>query len=48
MAGKQRAIFLYFNMEDEADCGLYLKLAGTLLVGIGTVNVRKVPEKSMP
>lgn len=43
MAGKQRAIFLYFNMEDEADCGLYLKLAG-----IGTVNVRKVPEKSMP
>lgn len=27
MAGKQRAIFLRFNMEDEADCGLYLKLA---------------------
>lgn len=27
MAGKQRAIFLRFNMEDKADCGLYLKLA---------------------
>ena len=27
MAGKQRAIFLRFNMEDEADCDLYLKLA---------------------
>ena len=27
MAGKQRAIFLRFNMEDEADCSLYLKLA---------------------
>ncbi len=101
MAGKQRAIFLRFNMEDEADCSLYLKLAeaagssvtltsyvkraleeylsiktemverqqfhehmlitvreemqeqgmklvGVLLAGIGTVNVRKVPEKSMP
>ena len=101
MAGKQRAIFLRFNMEDEADCDLYLKLAeaagssvtltsyvkraleeylsiktemverqqfhehmlitvreemqeqgmklvGALLAGIGTVNVQKVPEKSMP
>ncbi len=101
MAGKQRAIFLRFNMEDEADCDLYLKLAeaagssvtltsyvkraleeylsiktemverqqfhehmlitvreemqeqgmklvGALLAGIGTVSVRKVPEKSMP
>lgn len=27
MAGKQKAVFLRFNMEDEADCSLYLKLA---------------------
>ncbi len=27
MAGKQRSIFLRFNMADEADCRLYLKLA---------------------
>lgn len=27
MSGKQRSIFLRFNMEDEADCGLYMKLA---------------------
>ena len=27
MAGKQRSIFIRFNMEDEADCNLYLKLA---------------------
>ena len=27
MAGKQRAIFLRFNMEDEADKELYLKLS---------------------
>lgn len=27
MAGKQRSIFLRFNMSDEADCDLYLKLA---------------------
>ena len=27
MAGKQRSIFIRFNMEDEADCDLYLKLA---------------------
>lgn len=27
MAGKQRSIFLRFNMADEADCDLYLKLA---------------------
>lgn len=100
MAGKQRAIFLRFNMEDEADKELYLKLsekadssasltsyvkraleeylnikteiterqqfhgqmllmvreemqsqgmklAGALLAGIGTVNVQKIPEKSM-
>ena len=26
MAGKQRSIFIRFNMDDEADCGLYLKL----------------------
>ena len=100
MAGKQRAIFLRFNMEDEADKELYLKLSekadssasltsyvkraleeylnikteiterqqfhgqmllmvreemqsqgmklvGALLAGIGTVNVEKIPEKSM-
>lgn len=27
MAGKQRSIFIRFNMADEADCDLYLKLA---------------------
>ncbi|MBD5449761.1 MAG: hypothetical protein HDR28_06335 [Lachnospiraceae bacterium] len=27
MAGKQRSVFIRFNMEDEADCDLYLKLA---------------------
>lgn len=27
MAGKQRSIFIRFNMDDEADCVLYLKLA---------------------
>ncbi len=27
MAGKQKAIFLRFNMEDEADSSLYMKLA---------------------
>lgn len=27
MAGQQKAIFLRFNMEDEADSSLYLKLA---------------------
>ena len=27
MAGKQRSIFIRFNMDDEADCELYLKLA---------------------
>lgn len=27
MAGKQKAVFLRFNMDDEADCSLYLKLA---------------------
>ena len=27
MAGKQRSIFIRFNMDDEADCDLYLKLA---------------------
>ena len=27
MAAKQRSVFIRFNMEDEADCGLYLKLA---------------------
>ena len=27
MAGKQRSVFIRFNMEDEADCGLYLRLA---------------------
>lgn len=26
MAGKQKAVFLRFNMDDEADCSLYLKL----------------------
>lgn len=32
-----------YRSHTAYDCGLYLKLAG-----IGTVNVRKVPEKSMP
>lgn len=27
MAGKQRSVFIRFNMEDDADCDLYLKLA---------------------
>ena len=27
MSGKQKSIFLRFNMADEADCNLYLKLA---------------------
>lgn len=27
MAGKQRSVFIRFNMADEADCNLYLKLA---------------------
>ena len=27
MAGQQKAIFLRFNMADEADCRLFLKLA---------------------
>lgn len=27
MAGKQRSVFIRFNMADEADCDLYLKLA---------------------
>ena len=27
MAGKQRSIFIRFNMDDEADCDLYLRLA---------------------
>ena len=27
MAGKQRSVFIRFNMEDEADRSLYLKLA---------------------
>lgn len=26
MAGKQRSIFIRFNMEDDTDCDLYLKL----------------------
>lgn len=101
MAGKQKSIFLRFNMEDKADCDLYLKLAeaagsssslasyvkrvleeyltvkiemsgrqefheqmlitvreemqeqgmkliGALLAGIGTVNVQRISEKTMP
>lgn len=27
MAGKQRSVFLRFNMADEADCDLYMRLA---------------------
>ena len=27
MAGKQRSIFIRFNMDDEADCDLYFRLA---------------------
>lgn len=27
MAGKQRSVFIRFNMADEADCDLYRKLA---------------------
>ena len=27
MAGKQKAVFIRFNMADEADCDLYMKLA---------------------
>lgn len=27
MAGKQKSVFIRFNMSDEADCGLYMKLA---------------------
>lgn len=27
MAGKQRSVFIRFNMADEADCRLYMKLA---------------------
>lgn len=27
MAGKQRSVFIRFNMADEADCSLYMKLA---------------------
>lgn len=27
MAGKQRSVFLRFNMADAADCDLYMKLA---------------------
>lgn len=27
MAGQQKAIFLRFNMKDEADSSLYMKLA---------------------
>lgn len=27
MAGKQRSVFIRFNMADEADCDLYLRLA---------------------
>lgn len=27
MTGKQRSVFIRFNMADEADCDLYLKLA---------------------
>lgn len=27
MAGKQRSVFIRFNMADEADCNLYMKLA---------------------
>ena len=27
MAGKQRSVFIRFNMADEADCDLYMKLA---------------------
>ena len=29
MAGQQKAIFLRFNMEDEADSSLYMKLVET-------------------
>ncbi len=28
MAGKQRSVFIRFNMADEADCDPYRKLAG--------------------
>lgn len=27
MAGKQRSVFIRFNMADEADCDLYMRLA---------------------
>ena len=27
MAGKQKSVFIRFNMSDEADCDLYMKLA---------------------
>lgn len=27
MAGKQKSLFIRFNMADEADCDLYMKLA---------------------
>ena len=100
MAAKQKSLFIRFNMEDEADKELYLKLSdkadssasltsyvkrvleeylrvkiemserqdfheqmliavreemqeqgmklvGALLAGIDTVNVQKIPEKSM-
>ena len=27
MVGKQKSVFIRFNMTDEADCDLYMKLA---------------------
>ena len=45
MAGQQKAIFLRFNMEDEADSSLYMKLVETAGSVSLTSYVKRVLEE---
>lgn len=46
MAGKQKSVFIRFNMADEADCNLYLKLAEAAGTSISlTAYVKRALEE---
>ena len=46
MAGKQKSVFIRFNMADEADCDLYMKLAEAAGSSASlTAYVKKVLEE---
>ncbi len=46
MAGKQKSVFIRFNMADEADCDLYMKLAEAAGSSVSlTAYVKRVLEE---